>query len=409
MKYVIIGHSTASVGAVEGIRQVDQEGSIVIVSKEPYPVYSRPLISYLLQGKIDEEKMSYRNDRFYRESACQVLYGATATGICRDEHQVILDDGRVLSYDKVLIATGSAPFIPPVPGLDTVRDKGTFMSLDDARHLDALVNKDKQVLIIGAGLIGLKCAEGLQHKARGIHVVDLAPRILSSILDEEGAGLVQSHLESQGIAFRLGTVVKQLKPRLAMLENGESIPFDVLVIASGVRPNTRLLAGIAEIDKGIVINERSETTAESIYAAGDCTQAFDISSGQNHPMPLMPNAYLQGECAGVNMAGGNKRFNQAIPMNAISFFGLHVLTAGSYHGKIYAKTEKGKYKRLFYDNQKLNGYILIGSVDKAGIYTSMIREQTPIDSIDFPLICEMPGLIGFSRANRKQKLGGVPR
>jgi len=123
-------------------------------------------------------------------------------------------------------------------------------------------------------------------------------------------------------------------------------------------------------------------------------------------MALLPNAYMQGECAGINMAGGEKCFDKAIPMNAVGFFGLHIITAGSYIGETYESTENGNYKRLFYGDDKLNGYILMGNVEKAGIYTSLIRERTPLHTLDFTLICEKPGLMAFAREVRAQKLGG---
>jgi NAD(P)H-nitrite reductase large subunit len=235
-------------------------------------------------------------------------------------------------------------------------------------------------------------------------VLDLAPRILSSILDDDGARLVQNHLESKGIAFRLSGSVKRFEQNTAVLDGGDTISFDILVLAVGVRPNTALLNGIAEIDRGIIINEKSETSASDIYAAGDCTQTLDVSSGQNKTMALLPNAYMQGECAGINMAGGEKSFDKAIPMNAIGFFGLHIITAGHYNGEVYAENEN--YKRLFYSDNKLNGYILIGNVEKAGIYTSLIRERTPLDTIDFTLVCKRPGLMAFKKEDRTVKLGG---
>jgi NADPH-dependent 2,4-dienoyl-CoA reductase/sulfur reductase-like enzyme len=221
--------------------------------------------------------------------------------------------------------------------------------------------------------------------------------------------MVQSHLESKGIEFRLSNGVKRFEGNAAVLDGGDTIGFDLLVLAVGVRPNTALLDGVAEIDRGIVINGKSETTAADIYAAGDCTQTLDVSSGQNKIMALLPNAYMQGECAGINMAGGDKRFDQAIPMNAIGFFGLHVITAGSYSGDVYTTNVDGNYKRLFYSDNRLNGYILIGNVEKAGIYTSLIRGRTPLDTIDFALICKKPGLMAFSREDRKIRLGGVAR
>jgi len=392
---------------VEGIRQLDRKGEITIIAKEPYHTYSRPLISYLLLGKTTEEKMKYRGDSFYQEMDCRVLLGRTAVRVCPAEKEVLLDDGSVVAYDKLLVAAGSEAFVPPVAGLATVPEQFTFMNLEDARRLQAALGKKKRVLIVGAGLIGLKCAEGILDKVHSITMVDLAPRILSSILDEEGAQLVQRHLEAKGLEFRLATGVKSFTGNRALLESGETVEFDLLVLAAGVRPNTELLKGIADIDKGIVINERSETTAVDIYAAGDCAQTLDASSGQSRVMPLLPGAYLQGECAGVNMAGGNKVFNKAIPMNAIGFFGLHIITAGSYFGEVYTKKEQGQYKRLFYSDNKLNGYILIGNVEKAGIYTSLIRERIPLDSIDFSLICEQPGLMAFAKDVRGLKLGGV--
>jgi NAD(P)H-nitrite reductase large subunit len=412
MKYVIIGNSTAGIGAVEGIRQIDQQGEITIITNEPHHTYSRPLISYLLLGKVTEEGMKYRGDSFYTDNNCTLLANTAVKEINAAAKEVVLSNGSRMPFDKLLVATGSSPFVPAFEGLDTVKKKTTFMSLDDARKLDALLEHDPRVLIIGAGLIGLKCAEGIQEKVKHITVLDLAPRILSSILDDDGARLVQSHLESKGVEFRLSANIKRFKNNAAVLESGETIDFDILVLAVGVRPNTAILNGIAKIDRGIIVNDKSETTAPDIYAAGDCTQTVDASSGQSKIMALLPNAYMQGECAGINMAGGDVHFSKAIPMNAIGFFGLHIITAGNYSGDVYteninAGNSKDNYKRLFYSDNRLNGYILIGNVEKAGIYTSLIRERTPLDAIDFTLVCEKPGLMAFTKEDRMAKLGGM--
>ncbi|MCL1951467.1 MAG: FAD-dependent oxidoreductase [Oscillospiraceae bacterium] len=404
MKYVIIGNSAAGIGAVEGIRRMDRQGEITVITDEPYHTYSRPLISYLLLGKTTEEKMKYRADSFYADNCVQLIH-ASATEV--KGKQVLLSDGRSIPYDKLLVAVGSSAFVPPVEGLDSVNEKFTFMKLDDVRTLEKVLGPNKRVLIVGAGLIGLKCAEGVLERVGHVTIVDLAPGILSSILDEEGARLVQRHLEGQGVEFRLRTGVKRFEENTAVLDGGETVGFDILVLAVGVRPNTALLAGIAEIDRGIMINEKSETSAPDIYAAGDCAQAVDISSGQSKVMALLPNAYMQGECAGINMAGGEKRFDKAIPMNAVGFFGLHIITAGNYTGEAYAGSRDGSYKRLFYSGNRLNGYILIGEVEKAGIYTSLVRERTPLDSIDFALVCEKPGLMAFTKEDRIVKLGGA--
>jgi NAD(P)H-nitrite reductase large subunit len=406
MKYVIIGNSAAGIGAVEGIRQIDKQGEITIITDEKHHTYSRPLISYHLLGVADEEKMKYRPDNFYSENNCTLLSDVSATEIKVNDKKVILANGKNVPYDKLLVATGSCAFIPPFEGIDTVKKQFTFMGLDEAQRLGKSLDENSRILIIGAGLIGLKCAEGIFARVSNITVIDLAPRILSSILDEEGAKMVQSHIESKGIRFKLSSSVKRFEGKTALFNDGKKIDFDILVLAVGVRPNTSLLKGIANIDKGIVIDSKSQTSAADIYSAGDCTQTRDISSGQSRIMALLPNAYMQGECAGINMAGGEKVFDNAMPMNAIGFFGLHIITAGNYTGEEYFKTEDGKYKRLFYSDNKLNGFIIIGDVEKAGIYTSLIREQTPLDTIDFALVCERPGLMAFTKEDRSIKLGG---
>ena len=187
MKYLIIGNSAAAIGTVEGIRQRDKEGEIVIVSSEKYHTYSRPLISYLLLGKTDERRMLYRPRDFYEKMGCRVILGKKVEEIDAKGKNVLLETGETLPYDKLMIATGSSPFVPPMKGLEDVKEKFTFMSLDDAKSLSAAITPQSRVLIVGAGLIGLKCAEGIADKVASINVVDLAPKILPSILDEQGS------------------------------------------------------------------------------------------------------------------------------------------------------------------------------------------------------------------------------
>jgi len=408
LKYVIIGNSTAAIGAVEAIRKNDKEGKIVILSKENHHVYSRPLISYLLLGKTTEEKMKYRKDSFYTENKCELKLNKTAERIDVENKQVILDDGSYESYDKLLIATGSSPFVPPIRGLDKVKNKYTFTTLDDAKALESVLNENSRVLIVGAGLIGLKCAEGISKKKVKITCADLSSRVLSSILDDESSEIVKKHLENNNISFYLEHQITELDEDIAVLDDNTKIPFDVLVLAVGVRPNVSLIKDIGgKTNRGIIIDERCRTSIPDIYAAGDCCESIDISSEEAKVMALLPNAYMQGECAGMNMSGVDFVFDKAIPMNAIGFFGLHIITAGTYSGDVYFESDGKNYKKLFYSNNKLNGFILVGNVEKAGIYTSLIREKTPLDTLDFELICKIPGLMAFSKETRAEKLGGV--
>jgi len=398
MKYVIIGNSAAGIGAVEGIRQVDKQSEITIISNEPHHTYSRPLISYLLLGKVTEDTMKYRDSDFYSENNCILMAGVNVKKI--EEKNVLLENGKAIPYDKLLVSTGSTAFVPPFEGLDSVKNKFTFMTLNDAKQLESVINTDSNVLIIGAGLIGLKCAEGIKDRVSQVTIVDLAPKILSSILDDDSAEIMQNHLQSVGLKFLLSDGVSKFEGNTAVLNSGKKFDFDILVLAVGVRPNTSLLEGVADIDKGIAVNEKSETSAKNIYAAGDCTLSLDVSDNQKKIMALLPNAYMQGECAGINMAGGEKTFDKAIPMNAIGFCRKHIVTAGNYTGEKFTKKTDDEYKCLYYSNNKLNGFIMVGDIEKAGIYTNLIREQTPLNTIDFDFICENPSLMAFTTEDR---------
>ena len=409
MRYVIIGNSAAAIGCVEGIRAVDPAGSILLVSQEPYHTYSRPLISYLLQGKTDRERMKYRPDSFYADHGVECRLGTAVTAVDPAAKEIVLEGGQRLPYDRLLCATGSQPFVPPMEGLDSVDKKFTFLSLDDALALERALTPDSRVLIVGGGLIGLKCAEGIAGRCASITVVDLADRILMSILDAEAAALMQAHLEAHGLVFHLGDSVSSFQEHRAQLQSGGTVDFDVLVLAVGVRPRTQLLAAAgAQIDRGIVTDANGLTSLPDIYAAGDCTASWDISSESRRVLALLPNAYMQGEAAGRAMAGEPKPFNKAIPMNAIGFFGYHIITAGSYTGQAHVHSHGQDYKALFTQDDRLKGYILMGDVARAGIYTALIREQTPLSTVDFDLIMEKPQLMAFSRTDRIQKLGGAP-
>ncbi len=404
-KYVIIGNSAAAVGCIEGIRQTDKQGSITVITSEPHHTYSRPLISYLIYGKTDEQRMKYRPDSFYTDNGVTALMGKTAVKIDKDNKQVLLSDGSAVAYDKLLVATGSRPFVPPMQGLEKVKKQFTFMTLDSAKALQAALTKDSRVLIIGAGLIGLKCAEGIRKNVASITVVDLADRILPSILDAEGSAIMQKHIEKSGVEFILGDSVKEFTEVSATLNSGKTVGFDILVIAVGVRPNTELVkeAG-GVVNRGIASDDHCKTTLDDIYAAGDCTESVDITDGAVKVLALLPNAYMQGECAGINMAGGEKLYDKAIPMNAIGFFGLHIITAGSYKGDEYIAKSGENYKKLVTAQGLLKGFILIGDIARAGIYTALIREKTPLSTIDFDLIKEKPQLMAFSKTERAHKL-----
>ena len=411
MKYVIIGNGPAAVSCIDGIRSVDNEGKITVISKENHPAYFRPLISYYLEGKSKAEIIGCRPDDFYENNGCEVITGEAAA-IDKDARTVTLKSGGVIAYDELCICSGSSPFVPPMKGLETVDKKFTFLTIDDSFAIEKAIDKDSRVLIIGAGLIGLKCAEGLRDRVASVTVCDLAPRVLSSILDDACASIVQEHLEACGIAFSLADTAERFESNVAFMKNGGAVPFDVLVLALGVRPNIGFFkeAG-GECGRAIIVDNNMRTSVGHIYAAGDCVEQEDITFGARRVMALLPNANLGGYTAGVNMAGGSVLFDNAVAMNSIGFWGLHMMTAGTYADDNGARMieEKGEksIKRFFIKDNRLVGFIIIGNVKSAGIYTNMIRNRTDVSEIDMDALIKHPDLLPFGEIYRRKTLGGV--
>lgn len=408
MKYVIIGNAAAGIGTVEGIREYDKDGEILIISDEKYDTYSRPLISYWLKEAVTEENMRYRNADFYEKNNVKTMLDTKVIAIDPDKKEVVIEGGENVPYDKLMVATGSKPFVPPMQGMEKIAKKFSFMKKDDAKAVKEAVFDGARVLIVGAGLIGLKAAEALEHYNAKMTVVDLANRILPSILDEAASEIMQKHIESKGVRFILNTSVSEFSKNSAKLSNGETVDFDMVILAVGVRPNVELIkeAG-GNVGRGIITDNRQQTSLKDIYAAGDCTESYDISIEANRILAILPNAHNQGVVAGKNMAGKEAYYLNAFPMNAIGFFGLHIITAGSYDGEPVVETDGTNYKKLVVKDKQLKGFILMGKyIKRAGIYTSLIREHITADECDYELMLKAPQMMAFNRERRNDKLAG---
>ena len=407
-KYLVIGGSIAGVSCVEGIRSRDGEGEITLVTAEPFSNYGRPLISYYLEGKTDIPRMSWRGEDFFEKNRVAVRHAVTAEKLEPEAKRVILSTGETLGYDALCLCTGSAPFSPRFEGLETVENRFFFTTLSDALALEKTVTKESRVLIVGAGFIGLKCAEGLRDRAASVTVCDLAAHAMSANLDADCAPILEKHLEANGLRLMLGDTAVRFEGHTARMKSGKDVEFDVLVIAVGTRPCVSLAAEAgAAVNKGILTGAGMETSLPGIWAAGDCTETMDVSAGETGLLAVLPNAALQGFCAGANMAGGRETFDKGIKMNSIGFFGLHIMSAGTYTDPVYTELTETGCKKLFARDGVLTGFILLGDVSRAGIYTAMIRERTPLESIDFEAVKKEPSLLPFGQAYRAKKLGGA--
>ena len=401
--YVILGCSVAAVAAVEGIRSRDREGSILVVGEEPCKAYGRPLISYYLLGETDLAHMDYRPETFYEENDVALRLGVRAEKIDPAQKAVTLAGGEQIGYEKLLVATGSRPFEPPMEGIETVKERFHFMTKADALALDAALSPAKRVLIVGAGLIGLKCLEGIAARVKSAAIVDMADRILPSVLDHTAAEMVQKVLEAHGAEFYLSDSVEKFDGNTACLKSGKAVPFDILVTAVGVRPNAELVkeAG-GTVRRGIAADAGGRTSLPDVFAAGDCAESFDAVGGESKVLALLPNANMQGRIAGINMAGGKAELTNAVAFNSVGFFGTSVMTAGVYEGEAYTERTERTYKALFCKDGFLNGFILVGLPERAGIYLKLLRERIPLAEVDFAALKTSPAWSAFSPAVRKQ-------
>jgi NAD(P)H-nitrite reductase large subunit len=415
MKYLIIGNSAAGVNAADAIRANDKKGSITIISNEEFGAYGRPLISYYLSGKVKPESMYYRNEDFYKSRSIEVLLNTVAEKIDVKKKEVLAGGGKKLSYDKLLIATGSSPFIPPVKNLDLSKQENvfTFLTYKDSIKLKKKITRKSKVVIAGAGLIGLKAAEGLFGQVAGITVIDLADRVMASVLDKTSADIIQGHIEQNDIDFKLQTSVCEVRGELnvnrVILSNGETLDCDILIIAVGVRPNINLAkeAGI-KMAKGIIVNEYMRTSVKDVYAAGDCVESVDMLSNESKVLALWPNASNQGETAGFNMTGTEIKAPAAFAMNAISFFGLQLISAGiigtSKPDEIVTDSAENKLRRLNISNDKLVGFVLINYSQRAGIYTALINDRTKLSTLEYDIASKDIGLNVYPKEERTKKI-----
>jgi NAD(P)H-nitrite reductase large subunit len=414
MNYVIIGNSVAAVGAVRGIRNVDSKGNITVISRERHTAYGRPLISYLLGGLITEKRMSYLPEDFYEQHRVNLLLNSEVIALESREKQVRLAGGETVPYDRLLIATGGDPFIPPVVGLADKEKIFTFTTWDDAAKLKGLSADINKAVVIGGGLIGLKAAEGLHLLGKNVTIVELADRILSAAFDRPAGRIVARKMKANGIDVILDDTVVRVEGEGSeitgvTLKSGDFIPCDTVIVAIGVRPAAGFLKGSkVEVNRGIVVNDTMETSLKGVFAAGDVTEARDFFSGEKNPMPIWPDAYIQGDIAGTNMAGGKKGYSGGLAMNSIEFFKVSTISMGitnpqdpaEYEVLTYLDLENYQYRKIIIRENLLVGAVLVGNVERAGILSGLIREKIDVTPFKERLLAPDFGFIHLTREIR---------
>lgn len=428
--YLIIGNSAAGVTAAEHIRALDASGSVLIVSREPHAVYGRPLISYLIEGKTTEDLLGFKPEGFYRDHRIDTLLGPDFEVVALDAaaHEAALAGGETVRYEKCLLATGSVPFTPPIPGLEGRDNVFSFLTLDDAHAAWAAAveatarahaaDRRSHAVVIGAGLIGLKAAEALSHHVDDVTVLELAPRILPAVLDGQGASMLQRLLEKHGVTCLPGVSAAELRGEGAAVEsvaltNGDEVACDLVVAAVGVRPNSALAvrAGAKE-GRGLVCGPDLRTSLPDVYAAGDVVQVTDLLDGAQRPLALWPNAMRQGKTAGRFMAGDPdaEPFEGSFAVNAVDFFDVSLLTAGVINppedggADVRVVADGSVYAKFVVEDDRLVGYILLNRPANAGIYTALIEQRTRLSTLEADVFADAPLNLDFPADMRWARL-----
>lgn len=417
--YLILGNSTAAVAAVEAIRSVDADGSIAVVSDQPNHVYSPPLITYVLAGKIAEDKLYTRSRDFYAKLKVDTYFGVPATQVRPEEHQVVLASGATLGYGKLLLATGGKPIVPPLPGVE-LQGVFTFTRHDDMCRVREFIqsNRVTQAVVIGGGMIGVKVAEAFAALRLETTIVELMDRVLAQALDETGSAMAKRALEQAGIRVITGSGVTSIggsdgHVQSVTLDSGSRLPAQLVIVAVGVRPNVQLAheAGLS-VNRGILVDDHMKTSAEDVYAAGDVAEAYDPLIGEARPVAIWPAASMQGEFAGLNMAGQEAAYSGSIPMNSIQVCGLPTVSVGliappeGSDTVEYRSPDAKSYRRMFIAGNRIVGAIFVGDIERAGIITGLIRGAIDVSSFREKLIQRDLGLLSLPKHYRKHMVSG---
>jgi len=418
-RYLIIGNSAGAIGAAEAIRELDTAGSLTMVSDEPYPVYSRPLISKYLTGERTLDTMLYRPRAFYEQNGIRSLLGRTVLRLDLESRIVELAGGQRIAWEKLLLAPGGVPIMPPMEG----RDKNgvfSFTTLDDARALDEHLARSDKAVVIGGGLIGISVTEALQKRGVKVTVVEMKDRILNTILDETASSLAEERVVEAGVQVITGCTVAEITGRDwvtgVVLDDGRDIRCGVVVVAIGVSPRIGLAADAGiEVNRGILVDDRMATSMADVYACGDAVEAYDFVYEVRRPVPIWPNAYIGGRVAGQNMAGREARYAGGTTMNALNYFGMDIASAGMVvppeGGEGYETVSRhagGVYRRVVARKGIIMGMVFVGDIDKSGIVYGLMKDRTDVSGLDEKLVADDFGLAHLPRAVWQERLEAPP-
>jgi len=388
MKYVILGSSAAGMNAARELRRLDREGEIVLISKDR-DVYSRCILHHYLGDTRTKAQLNFVEPDFEQRYRIVWKRGTACQKLDCSNKQLHLSDGTSEGYGKLLIATGSHTFKPPIPGLDKAKNAYGFRSMEDMERIKEEAVKAKHPIVVGAGLVGVDTLSGLMHMGKKCVLVEMADRLLSRQLDKRAASTYEKAFEGEGNVFYFSTGVKELflnaddRIERIALNNGEELPCDLLVITAGVRANVEFLEGSGvETDRfGLLIDEAGCTNVADVYGAGDVT-------GRT---PIWSAAVKEGLIAAANMTGASRKMTDYFASKStMNFMRIPTMSLGNCEApddsyQIESEDDGTNYKKIIHKDGQIYGAILQGDLSYAGILTQLIAHKIDVSKVEKPL------------------------
>jgi len=403
-KYLIVGSSHAALEAATAIRLIDADGGLTMLTRDTHLPYSPTILPYVVSGRSQPDNVVLRGPAYFRETAIEFMPGATVVSLDPAQSNLRLISGETWQYDRLLIATGAAPMLPPVRGLTNVPFH-VLRSMNDAIDLRQAIGQARSAIVLGAGLIGMHAAENMAKAKIAVTVVELQPHALSGYFEPRASAIIERTFARNGIRMLMGQTLSSVERQgdgyLAMLADGKTIAADLLLVCTGVKPNVGFLQGSGiEIDAGILVDDRMRTNLPNIWAAGDVAQAPGFW-GNKVVNGILPNAVEQGRIAGFGMAddGGVKAFPGAVPLNTYSFFGQQAISVGRGGADSGLEIEESGdeagdvYRRIVLKDGQLVGIATINDFIDAGIMWQLILRRTDLSSVKTEFIAN-PQLTG---------------
>ena len=420
MKHLILGAGPAGVIAAETIRKYAPHHEITIVGDEPEAPYSRMAIPYLLIGNVGESGTHLRHTEGHFEAQRIALKRGRARSLDSAARTVTLDDGSVLAYDRLLIATGSSPMRPPIPGIDSPGVHPCW-TLEDARAIQRRAVQGARVLQMGAGFIGCIIMEALAVRGVQLTVVEMGDRMVPRMMGPTAGGMIKDWCQTKGVRVHTGTRVEAIEPVAGSpalnvkLSSGDTLTVDLVISATGVKPNIGFLkgSGIAT-GLGVLTDVHLQSNLPGVYAAGDCAEAFDKASGKPVVSAIQPNAADQAYVAAMNMIGRPTDLKQVTQINVLDTLGLISTSFGRWEGEPDGQhvelTDRaaGRHLSLQFKGDVLIGCNSIGWTEHVGVMRGLVEGRIRLGEWKDRLLADptqlMPAYLAQAQAQSQHAL-----